>query len=33
MTILKRETFLKNIQSFYDGREMVINAFKNKKIH
>ena len=27
-----RESFLKNKKSFYDGREMVINAFKNKII-
>ena len=28
-----KEAFLKNIQNFYDGREMVIDAFIKKKYH
>ena len=28
----EKETFLSNIQNFYIGREMVIDAFINKKI-
>ena len=31
-TISKKESFLNNIQQFYDGREMVINAFKSRII-
>ena len=30
--IRRKETFLENIENFYDGREMVIRAFKNKII-
>ena len=30
--ISKKESFVNNIQNFYDGREMVIKAFKNKII-
>ena len=30
--ISDKNTFLNNIQKFSDGREMIINAFKNKKI-
>ena len=30
--ISDKNTFLNNMQKFCDGREMIINAFKNKKI-
>ena len=30
--ISERESFLKNIQNFYNGREMVIKTFKNNII-
>ena len=30
--INKEDSFLNNIQNFYDGREMVIDAFANEKI-